>query len=494
MRASRVRAQTKAVDAATPENLLKFMLTGWQESPRKSSKADAAVPNWAERRQRVSKEFPGELIAIPTGERKVRANDTHYRFRPGTDFFYLTGIAAPGCILMFFPVGAKHRAVVYAQASAGKSDAAFFLDRHNGELWEGPRPGLRELQTRHGIECRSLLQLEGDLQTHRRRGRANKRALRGLCALTDTVIPRGAAVQARRDAVLAAFLSEMRLIKEPLEIRALSRAVAATRRGFEDVIAELKTARTERELENVFCARARLEGNDVGYAPIVAAGSHACTLHWNRNDGPLRKDDLLLLDAGIELNSLYTADITRTLPISGKFSNEQRAVYDIVLEAHTAAVQAVKPGNEYLDAHKAAMAVLARGLRRLGVLNVSTAHALLDENQFYRRYSLHNVSHMLGMDVHDCGNARPQRYKYGRLAAGMVLTIEPGLYFQPDDSTVPAQYRGIGVRIEDDVLVTPHGRRLLSADVPRDAVEVERWMRSVWSHGPARSLDSPAVG
>jgi Xaa-Pro aminopeptidase len=286
--------------------------------------------------------------------------------------------------------------------------------------------------------------------------------------------------QAEHDKELATFLSEMRLIKDADEVKALQSAVEATKRGFEDVISRLKTAKSERELEGVFWTRARMEGNDVGYTSIVASGAHACTLHWKKNDGAIRKGDLLLLDAGVEGNSLYTADITRTLPISGKFTREQRAIYDLVLEAQRAALKIVKPGNDFMAPNKAAMAVLAKGLERLGILPMSAEEALREENQFYRRYSLHNVSHMLGLDVHDCAQARAQNYKYGKLEAGMVLTIEPGLYFQTDDLTVPARYRGIGVRIEDDILVTRTGHRVLSKSLPTDADEVEQWMRQVW--------------
>jgi Xaa-Pro aminopeptidase len=272
----------------------------------------------------------------------------------------------------------------------------------------------------------------------------------------------------------------MRLIKDADEVKALHSAVLATKRGFEDVIVRLRTAKSERELEGVFWTRARIEGNEVGYTSIVASGSHACTLHWKHNDGDIHQGDLLLLDAGIEGNTLYTADITRTLPISGKFTREQRAVYDIVLEAQNAALRIVKPGNDFMAPNKAAMTVIAHGLERLGILPMSAAEALRDENQFYRRYSLHNVSHMLGLDVHDCAQARAENYKYGRLEAGMVLTIEPGLYFQTDDLTVPPKYRGIGVRIEDDVLVTPKGHRVLSASLPREVQDVEDWMRTLW--------------
>ena len=272
----------------------------------------------------------------------------------------------------------------------------------------------------------------------------------------------------------------MRLLKDSLEVKELSSAIDSTKRGFEDVIKRIKTAKTERELEGVFFTRARSEGNDVGYGSIVASGPHACTLHWKRNDGILRKGDLLLLDAGVEGNSLYTADITRTFPISGKFSKEQKEIYEIVLEAQRAAMKAVKPGNDFLEPNREAMIVLAQGLERLGILPTTAEEALKEENQFYKRYSLHNVSHMLGLDVHDCAQARAENYKWGKLEAGMVLTVEPGLYFQIDDLTVPAKYRGIGVRIEDDVLVTPKGCKNLSAHIPTEVSEIESWIKKLW--------------
>ncbi|HUX04387.1 MAG TPA: M24B family metallopeptidase, partial [Acidimicrobiales bacterium] len=252
----------------------------------------------------------------------------------------------------------------------------------------------------------------------------------------------------------------------------------------EDVIRGLPQSASERHVEGLFNLRARDEGNDVGYGTIAAAGAHACTLHWVRNDGPVKKGELLLLDAGVEAQTLYTADITRTLPISGKFSKEQRAIYELVLRAQRAGFAACKPGNDFLEPNRAAMKVLAHGLDELGILPMGAEEALADEHQFYKRYSLHNVSHMLGLDVHDCANARNDVY-LGELAEGYVLTVEPGLYFQPNDLTVPEEYRGIGVRIEDDILVTAHGARNLSADLPRRAEEVEAWIAGLWSDGPA---------
>ena len=195
--------------------------------------------------------------------------------------------------------------------------------------------------------------------------------------------------------------------------------------------------------------------------------------------------DLLLLDAGVEGHTLYTADITRCLPVSGRFSPEQREVYELVLAAQTAALAEVKPGNDFLAPNRAAMKVLAEGLVRMGMLKVSAEEALDETKQLYKRYTLHNVSHMLGLDVHDCAKARQEAYKFGTLRAGMVLTVEPGVYFQPDDLTVPERYRGIGVRIEDDVLVTDTeaGHENLSERIPRTVPDVEAWMQRVWSAG-----------
>jgi Xaa-Pro aminopeptidase len=467
-------------DSEVPPNLLEFMLRSWNPRGRKLPRVIPAAASFRRRREALSRRFPGELVVIPTGHRKVRANDTYYSFRPGTDFYYLTGAFEPDCVLVLLPEGPTHRQLLFVEANPGKTDASFFTDRIKGELWEGPRFGVPECATRYAIECRPLGELEAALKAASTAPQARLRLLRGHSTLTEAMLAGGSEAQLQRDQELAIFLSEMRLIKDASEVRALRSAIEATKRGFEDVIARLRSAKSERELEGVFWTRARMEGNDVGYTSIVASGAHACTLHWKHNDGAIRRGDLLLLDAGIEGHSLYTADITRTLPISGKFTREQRAVYEIVLAAQRAALAIVRPGNDFMAPNKAAMAVLAHGLERLGILPTSAAEALRDENQFYRRYSLHNVSHMLGLDVHDCAQARAENYKYGKLVAGMVLTVEPGLYFQTDDETVPAKYRGIGVRIEDDVLVTARGHRVLSAMLPSEPDAVEAWMRQVW--------------
>jgi Xaa-Pro aminopeptidase len=235
------------------------------------------------------------------------------------------------------------------------------------------------------------------------------------------------------------------------------------------------TRKSERWVEGTFNRRARTEGNDVGYDTIAACGEHACTLHWVRNDGRVRKGDLLLLDAGVEGAELYTADVTRTLPVSGRFKPAQREVYELVWRAQKAGFAECRPGRPFLAPHHAAMRVMTEWLVEQGILATSVEEALDPEHKFHTRYTLHGTSHMLGLDVHDCADTRND-YRDDILAPGMVLTVEPGCYFQPDDLTVPAKYRGIGVRIEDDVVITESGHRVLSKGLPSRADKVEAWM------------------
>jgi Xaa-Pro aminopeptidase len=470
------KSTTKAAshDTTNPPALLAFMTRDWKPKPTNMPGPIAHVEAFRARRNKLSARFAGEYLVIATGHEKVRANDTHYRFRPNTEFFYFTGNHEPDCVLVLEPTAKGHKHVLYVEPNPGKTDATFFTDRNKGELWVGPRLGVDESRVRYGVdETRPLSSLQQDLE---KLPAAKTRVIRGVSPLVDESIP----ARPDEDAELAMFSSELRLRKEPIEVRELRQSIAMTKRGFEDVIARLPRAQSEREVEGVFNLRARLEGNDVGYGTIAASGSHACILHWTRNDGRLKKGDLLLLDAGVEGHSLYTADITRTLPISGRFTAPQREVYELVDRARRAAMKEVKPGNDFLAPNRAAMRVLTEGLIAMGILKCSLDEALDDNNMFYKRYTLHNVSHMLGLDVHDCARARMENYKYGKLDAGMVLTIEPGLYFQPDDLTVPSRYRGIGVRIEDDVLVTDKGYENLSRDIPTDCDAVEAWMQSIW--------------
>lgn len=238
-------------------------------------------------------------------------------------------------------------------------------------------------------------------------------------------------------------------------------------------------------MEAAFARRARTGGAGPGYPPIVAAGWHATILHWTRNDGPLRPGELVVLDAGAETAALYTADVTRTLPVSGAFSAVQREVYEIVFAAQQAALAQIAPGLPFRGYHRAVAQTLAAGLEQLGVLPVSAAESLREDCGLHRRWTLCAPGHMLGLDVHDCGDAPAESYTDGVLRPGNVLTVEPGLYFQRYDELAPAALRGLGIRIEDDVLVTADGYELLSEVLPRTADDIEEWMAGILAAGQA---------
>ncbi|MBV8491122.1 MAG: aminopeptidase P family protein [Candidatus Eremiobacteraeota bacterium] len=443
-------------DSETPQALIDFMATGWVERPLSAATHPQAA-RFAARREALSRAYPGTYLVVPAGGEKVRANDTYYRFRPSSDFAYLMGGGEPGAVLVLEPEGARHRTILFVNAH-NRGTPAFFTDRVHGELWVGPHRGVDESQLYYGVDaCRPLEKLSAYLEE--------------LSTSQHAVLELDG-----DDRTLAVRLSETRLIKDAYELGELRKACEITKRGFEDAIRTMRGGVSERAIEGAFWTRARVEANDVGYLTIAASGDHACTLHWTRNDGTLQDGGLMLLDAGVECDSLYTADVTRTLPVSGRFSAEQRAIYDLVWEAQRAGIAAVVPGNDFLEPNRAAMRVLAEGLLDLGLLEGSLDEALDPSRPLYRRYTLHNVSHMLGIDVHDCAAAREQEYRYGKLREGMVLTVEPGLYFQPDDATVPEKFRGIGVRIEDDVAVTAQGAENLSAILPSKSDDVERWI------------------
>ncbi|HUR15556.1 MAG TPA: aminopeptidase P family protein [Mycobacteriales bacterium] len=454
--------QVASHDPKRPQKLLDFMLSGWEQAQRPMPAEGEAAPYRRARRARLVERFPGEVVVVPSGGFKVRANDTDFRFRPGSDFSWLAGSQEPDAVLV---VDAAGDAVLYQAPAWTRETPAFFTDR-NGEFWVGPRPSLDHVAAELGIATRPLEEIE------KLRGTA-ARVLRGYDRKVEELFE---SVQ-EADEELATWLSEARLVKDDWELAQLQDAVDATIKGFEDVVRELPkaVATSERWAEGVFGLRARVEGNDVGYGSICAAGAHACVLHWTDNDGPVREGDLFLLDMGVENTELYTADVTRTLPVNGTWTPRQREIYDLVFRSQEAAIAACRPGARFLDPHDAAMRVLAEGLEALGIVE-SAAEVLADDDKRYSRWTIHGVSHMLGLDVHDCAHSRDELYREGVLEVGHVLTIEPGLYFQPDDLLVPQDLRGIGIRIEDDVVVTADGCRNLSAALPRAADEIEAWM------------------
>ncbi|WP_433332216.1 aminopeptidase P family protein [Spirillospora sp. CA-294931] len=456
-------------DQPVPAALSEFIRGGWAE-PTPVDLSPAAVAQYTPgRRAALAARFPGERLVVPSGPLHIRSYDTHYEYRPHTAHTYLCGGDTPDAVLVIEPDG-DAAVFVWPPARRGDSDE-FFRDRTYGELWTGRRPGLDDLTALLGVPHRHRRDLAGHLKSD-----VTTRVLRGVDAEVDALTePRTAA-----EAELESAMAELRLVKDAWEIGQLQSAVDATVLGFGDVARALADAaghpRGERWIEGVFNLRARAEGNDVGYQTIAASGPNACVLHWTRNTGPVRPGEMILLDAGVEVETLYTADITRVLPVSGAFTPLQRELYELVHGAQRAAIDVVRPGARFEDFHQAAMGVICEGLEGLGLLPVSAEQAMAPDSQVHRRFTLHSTGHMLGMDVHDCGKARAETYRGARLQEGHVLTVEPGLYFQPDDLTVPEELRGIGIRIEDDLVVTADGSRVLSAALPSAPSDVEAWL------------------
>jgi Xaa-Pro aminopeptidase len=493
--------QKQAENRARPttDEFRAFVAEDWAPRRPGATAPSEAAPYAAARRARVSEAFAGERLIVPAGGLKVRSNDTDYVFRPHSAFAHLTGLGGdrePDAVLVLEPRdgarGGGHEAILYFRPLAGRDTDEFFADTRYGEFWVGARPTIDDIETELGLTARHIDEFvdaaakdAGEVTVRLVRD-ADRDLARQLDAARTTEGADASTLE-EADDELAAFLSTLRLVKDEWEVGEMRKAVAATHVGFEAVIADLPEAvdkgRGERWVEGVFGLHARHQGNGIGYDSICAAGDHATTLHWIKNTGDLKEGDLILLDAGVEVDSLFTADITRTLPASGTFTDAQREVYDAVFAAQEAGLAAVKPGNKFSDVHAAAIRVIAEHLHRWGLLpeGVDVDGTLDKEHgQYHRRWMVHGTSHHLGIDVHDCALATREQYMDAELVPGMVLTVEPGLYFKADDLKAPERFRGIGVRIEDDVLVTEDGCENLSAAMPRTSTDVEAWIARIW--------------
>ncbi len=479
----------------TSQRFLDFVTSGWGPRPALGVTRAPVADFAAERRARLSREFPGRRLVVPAGRPRVRSNDTDFRFRPHAAFAHLTGLGMeqePEAVLVLHPVdegtgdgGSNHTAVLYLRPPAGRDTEEFFADSSHGEFWVGARPALDDIAELTGIRTAHLDDLRDALAKDVGPDGVQVLLVSGVDQAVDEVVEQIRADEAagRADERLVEALSELRLVKDSWELGQLQAAIDATNAGFEKVVRALPEAlahrRGERVVEGTFLGHARQEGNDVGYHTIAASGEHATTLHWTDNDGTVRDGDLLLLDAGVEVDSLYTADVTRTLPVDGAFTPVQRRVYQAVLDAADAAIAAIRPGIKFREVHGAAMKVIAARVAEWGLLPVSAEESLDDGVQYHRRWMVHGTSHYLGLDVHDCAQARAEMFLDKVLEPGMVFTVEPGLYFKADDLLVPEEYRGIGVRIEDDVVVTQDGAELMTWGLPRDPDAVEAWMAAL---------------
>ena len=447
-----------------------FIASGWADVPVRPTLPAGTAQAAAAHRSRLSAAMPGQTLVVAAGAAPIRNDDAAYGFRADSSFVWLSGCQVEDAVLVMWAIPGGHDAVLYLPRPFRPGDAGFFSNALHGELWVGPSAGLPEWSEALQIAVEPLESLE--LRHAELQGASAARSAAHLA------VDAGAGVSPE----LERTMSRLRMVKDEWEITQLRAAVDATVDGFAAVVAEvpraIKDGLGERWLQGTFDRHARTFGNGPGYSTIVGSGAHAPILHWVRCDGPVLPHAALLLDMGVEAHSLYTADVTRTVPAGGTFSTAQRAVHDLVEKAHRAGLEQIRPGTAYLDFHFAAMEVVAQGLHDWGLLPVSVDEALSPAGQHHRRYLACGIGHHLGLDVHDCSQAPYEDYMGADLEPGVVMTVEPGLYFHAHDLTLPPELRGIGVRLEDDILVTESGSEVLSAALPIDADGVEAWTRA----------------
>ncbi len=423
-----------------------------------------------ERRARVMKQLDGGIAVIPTAPHQRRNSDVFYPFRPDSDFYYLTHFPEPEAVAVLAPGSEAGDFILFCRER----------DPHM-EIWDGRRVGTKgAIENYQADSAHSITELDKilpGLMENRSRvfyplGRYADFDAKMLRWLNEARQKNRAGIRSP-DAVvdMGGLLHEMRLFKEPEEIVAILRAAKISANAHQQAMRVCRPGMTEFEIQAQIEYCFRRSDCVPAYPSIVAAGENACVLHYVSNADRLNDGDLLLIDAGAEYDC-YASDITRTFPINGRFNDCQRAVYEVVLAAQKCAINAAKPGNRYGDVENAAVEVMVEGLIELGILNGSKDEAL--ENETYKRYYMHRVGHWLGLDVHDVGRYRDQT-DWRRLEPHMYMTIEPGLYFSPS-ADLAEQWRGIGIRIEDDVLITETGNLITTSGVPKEIDEIERLM------------------
>ena len=428
---------------------------------------------FARRRKNLMGMMDKHTIAIIPGAREVtRSRDTEYPFRQNSDLFYLTGFEEPDAVLVLVPGRRQGQVVLFCR----ERDPDM-------ELWNGYRLGPEGAVAYLGIDDAFPIDdldeilpglIEGTQRIYYSMGHDDvfDQRVMGWVNQIRKLVRTGAAPPADFTD-LAFLLHEQRLIKSAAEVRVMRKAGEISAAAHVRAMQECQPGRYEYHLEAAIQHTFAEHGARFpAYNSIVGSGANACVLHYTENASKMRAGDLVLIDAGCEYQG-YAADITRTFPVSGQFSNEQRAIYDLVLEAQRAAIAKVRPGNTWNQPHDATVRVITRGLIKLGLLRGKERELIKAEA--YRDFYMHRAGHWLGLDVHDVGEYRVDG-RWRQLEPGMVLTIEPGIYIAADNTKVPKRWRGIGVRIEDDVVVTEQGCDVLTGDVPKRADEIEALM------------------
>ena len=420
------------------------------------------------RREALAKAMGGGVAVIPTAPERVRNRDSHFPYRFDSHFYYLTGFAEPEAVLVL----SSQRSILFCRERNPER-----------EIWDGFRYGPERAKERFGFdEAQPIGALDEAMAQLLESQPAlfypvgddakwDSRAMQWLNAVRAKVRAGVAAPDRVQD--VRSLIDEQRLVKDAHEQNVMRRAARIAAGAHRRAMQSARPGRSEYEIEAELLYEFRRNGAQFpAYSPIVAGGANACVLHYVANDAPLRDGDLLLIDAGCELDG-YASDITRTFPVNGRFSGAQREVYELVLAAQRAAIAAVKPGASWIAPHEAAVRVLAQGLLDLQLVT-GTLDAVL-EKETYKRFYMHRTGHWLGLDVHDAGEYR-RGGEWRPLAPGNALTVEPGLYIRAADD-VPERLRDIGVRIEDDVLVTAQGCEVLTAEAPKLVADVEALMR-----------------
>jgi len=415
----------------------------------------------------------GGIAILPAAPSKIRNRDVEYAYRQDSDFYYLTGFPEPEAVAVLIP-GRPHGEYIL-----------FCRDRDpERETWDGRRAGPEGARSSHGADDAFPIADIDEILPHMLEHCERVYYTMGVHAEFDQRLL-GWVNQLRAQAktgittpgefvALDHLLHDMRLFKSRSEVSVMRKAARIAAAAHVRAMKACRPGLKEYEIEAEYLHEFRRHGAEPSYHPIVGSGENACILHYVENDAKMEDGQLLLVDAGCEYD-YYASDITRTFPVGGRFTAEQRAVYDVVLQAQAAAIEATRTGNHWNDPHDAAVKAITRGLVKLGLLK-GRVPTLVKEGA-YRKFYMHRTGHWLGMDVHDVGD-----YKVGEewrvLEPGMVMTIEPGIYIAPGTKGVPKKWWGIGVRIEDDVLVTKDGPEILSDDVPRDPDEIERLMQA----------------
>jgi Xaa-Pro aminopeptidase len=423
------------------------------------------------RRARLAQAMQGGIAVLPTAPERIRNRDTHYPYRFDSHFYYLTGFPEPEAVLVIV-AGPQPRSLLFCREK-----------NEERETWDGFRFGPRGARERFGLdEAHPISELDAKVAALLGDQPAlyypvgadpewDARAMGWLNAVRANARAGVGAPERVQD--LRALVDEMRLVKDAHELNVMRRAAAISATAHQRAIRAARPGRYEYELEAELLHEFRRSGAEFpAYWPIVAGGANACVLHYVSNDAVLRDGDLVLIDAGCELAG-YASDITRCFPVGARFSAAQREVYELVLAAQAAAIAAVRAGSAWNEPHDAAVRVLAQGMLDLKLLSGSLGEVL--EKETYKRFYMHRTGHWLGLDVHDAGDYK-RAGKWRTLAPGMVLTVEPGLYIRAADD-VPERLRGIGVRIEDDVLVTEKGCEVLTAATPKSIADIEALKR-----------------